>query len=66
MSNDGKSEMVKFTKDQIEVFREFDRYDQLPDAIKEASYADFIATLGASKAVNALHMHLIWKRQGRA
>lgn len=66
MANDGKSEMMKFTKDQIEVFREFDRYDQLPDAVKDANYAGFIATLGPLKAVNALHMHLIWKRHGRA
>lgn len=66
MSNDGKLEKITFTEDQIRCFRDFDSWDVLPNAVKEANYKAFIEGIGASTAVNALHLHLKWKEQGRA
>lgn len=64
ISNDGKDKRIQFTADQIELFQEFRRWDSLPEV--DRLYEGYIADVGPSIAVNALHYYQRWLRYGGA
>lgn len=63
MANDGKSAMVKFTKDQLDWFVEFRKWDMLNEKNQEKMYEEFIKGASPGVAVNALHLYELYKKQ---
>lgn len=65
MSNDGRIRKYETTPEKLECFIEFEAFDALPEPIKVNKYEDFIKSVGAGRACQALHEYQLWIKAGK-